>query len=75
MTIATMLMKYEEQDEEAEELGPDQFQKELSDIGLKIFGEQHKSIVDFIIEQESVKIDPGAQKHLMKEKPFFQKFF
>ena len=31
--------------------------------------------MDFIINQETVKIDPKASSHLAKEKSFFQKFF
>lgn len=74
MTVATMLMKYEEEDQNTEDTEPDQFEIELKEIGKKIFG-QHTAIVDFLIDQPSVKIDEKAGKHLAKEKSFIQKFF
>jgi hypothetical protein len=44
-------------------------------MGKKIFCQQNTAIIDFIINQESVKIDPKALKHMKKEKSFIKKFF
>ena len=74
MTVATMLMKYGESDQDMDNAPPDLFESELREMGKKIFGQQ-TAIVDFIISQESVKVDPKAHIHMKKEKTFVQKFF
>ena len=78
LTIASMLMKYAEVDKEAKESSngmPDRFEIELKEIGKSIFEVKHMAIVNFIIDQDSIQVDPGAKKHLKKDMSFIQKFF
>jgi hypothetical protein len=73
MTIATMLLKYDDADQEADS-APDQFEAELKKIGQRVFGEYH-AVADFIIAQNNVDISPLAKKYMRKERSFLQKFF
>jgi hypothetical protein len=85
LTIAVMLMKYEELDKQQEtgdasvgkkagEEAPlrtaDHHNNELRAIGKK--ADLPKELIDFLIEQGSIQIQDGAQKLLKAEDGFFK---
>ena len=61
LTIALMLMKYEQVDQRQDDKGePDQFEIELREIGETIFVEKHYQIIDFIIDTDGIQVAPEA---------------
>jgi hypothetical protein len=40
-----------------------------------VFDDDHKDIIDFIIEEDKAQISPHAAKYLSKKQSFIQSFF
>ena len=68
-----MIMKYDEITNESHT--HDQYEQELKDSADDIFDDDHKEIIDFIIEEDKAQISPHAAKYLSKKQSFIQSFF
>jgi hypothetical protein len=57
-----MIMKYEEYSQESHT--HDSFEVQLQELAKETFEEEHKALVDFIVEREAIELAPGAQELL-----------
>jgi tRNA C32,U32 (ribose-2'-O)-methylase TrmJ len=73
LTVAQMIMKYEEYSQEQH--SHDSFEAQLQELAAETFEDEHRVLVDFIVEAEAIELAPGANALLQQRNSFIKAFF